>query len=46
LKSVIENTIQELDEKQVKEIVDKEWEKSQKFASTCNSVFRDEQTKE
>jgi hypothetical protein len=40
-KKVIQGAIKKLDEKQVKEIVDREWEKVEKLTSGCDPALRD-----
>jgi hypothetical protein len=40
-KEAIQNAIQKFDEEQVKEIVDKEWEKVEKFTSAWSPALLD-----
>jgi hypothetical protein len=45
-KEVIQGLIHKLDEKQVKEIVDREWEKVDRFVSSCGPGLNDRQSEE
>jgi hypothetical protein len=45
-KKVIQGAIKKLDEKQVKEIVDREWEKVEKLVSSCGPVLNDRQSED